>query len=312
MSDVLTSTTVKKKKKPLFKRWWFWVLSALILIIIVSSLSSGSSAVLELSTATTMNRQEVIEKFGKPDEVIREDTDGYSYGYNAGFIISGKDKGATSIILSSDMVKNEASGSYKMLDAALGSSFDENVKRLGEPNLSITKDGKKNAVYLTKEDFLFTLSAESNSDKISATELSTYDESTIALSLDVSNLLGSLATEEEIQKVYKIKDKSSDNNATTYAVEGFNLIVDNQDNAVKGIYIAEDSIYNIHGIRVGDSIDKANEVFGNPLNTMEGVKNTTHYVYQYDDVTSIKKVVLSIDNDSKKIGYVEVSSEQDN
>lgn len=312
MSDVLTNTTVKKKKKPIFKRWWFWVLSVFVLIIIVSSLSSGSSAVYELSKAATMSRQEIIEKFGKPDEIIREDNDGYSYGYNAGFIISGTDKGATSIVLSGDMVKNEASDSYKMLDATLGSSFDENVKRLGEPNLSITKDGKKNAVYLTKEDFLFTLSSESGGDKISAMELSAYDESSIVLSLDVSNLLGSLATEEEIRKVYEIKDKSSDNNATTYAVEGFNLIVDNQDSIVKGIYIAGDSLYNIHGLRVGDSIDKANEVFGNPLNTMEGVKNTTQYVYQYDDVTSVKKVILSIDNDSKKIGYIEVSSGQDN
>lgn len=312
MSNALTDTVTKKKKKPIFKRWWFWVLSIFALIIIAGSLSSGSSAVLELSKATTMNRQEIIDKFGRPDEIIREDNEGYIYGYNAGFIISGTDKGATSIVMSGDMVKNESSDSYKMLDATLNSSFDENVKRLGEPNLSITKDGKKNAVYLTKEDFLFILSSEYGGDKISTLELSVYDQSSIVLALDVSNLLGSLATEDEVKKVYKINDIYSDADTTTYTVEGFNLIVNNQDNIVKGVFIAENSIYNIHGVRVGDSINKANEAFGNPINTMEGVKNTTQYIYQYDDVTSVNNVLLSIHNDSKEIGYIEVSSDYGN
>jgi len=310
MSNELTNpVTGKAKKKPIFKRWWFWILSILAFIIIVSALSSGGSTVYELSKATTMSKKEIVEKFGKPDEVVRDDKDGYSYGYNTGFLVSGNEKGATQIQLASAMIKKKSSDSYKVLDAALGSSFDENIKRLGKPNLSITKDGKKNAAYLTKEGFIFTLSTESSSDKIAAIELSAYDESTIASSLDISKLLGSLATEEEIKKVYEIKDKSSDQKTTTYGVEGFHLIVDNQDHTVKMLVLSSDSIYNIHGIRVGDSIDKANKVFGNPVNSMEGVKNTTQYTYKYEDTGSSRKVTLSIDNSSKKIGYIEVSAE---
>lgn len=83
----------KTKKKPLLKRWWFWLLSVFALFLFVGILSSGGeSTAYELTKMTTMSKQQIIEKFGKPSEIVREDADGYSFGYDAGFMVSGTEK----------------------------------------------------------------------------------------------------------------------------------------------------------------------------------------------------------------------------
>ncbi|MED0705271.1 hypothetical protein [Aneurinibacillus aneurinilyticus] len=306
MSNELSGSLIEsKKKKSIFKRWWFWGLSIFVLIVVAIISSDGGSTAYELAKMQTMSKQQIIEKFGKPDEIVRDDKDGFMYGYHAGFDVRGTDKGALEINLSSDRVKKQGVDTYKIFDVFLGDSFDESVKKLGKPNQSGLKDGKKNAMYLTKEDFLLIFTTEYDSDKIAAIRYVAYDESAESIALDISKMLGLIATEEEIKKIFDIKDKNSNSDATTYSIEGFNMIVENQNNIVKSIWLTN-GIYNIHGIRIGDSIDKANKLFGPPKNSSEGVKNTTQYIYKYEGDTNPKRIIISIDKNSKKIGYVEM------
>ncbi|MCO6740659.1 hypothetical protein KQH31_31250, partial [Streptomyces sp. CHA15] len=84
-----------------------------------------------------------------------------------------------------------------------------NVARLGKPDLSTVKDGKKNAMYLTKEDFLLLFSTDFNTEQISSIDFVAYDESLHSQSLDLSKLLGLIASEEELQKLFEVKDKNT-------------------------------------------------------------------------------------------------------
>lgn len=154
MSNQAENPFIKKpKKKPILKRWWFWILTAITVLIVIGMVSSGgSSTSYELSKLQAMSKQQIIDKFGKPNEVVRDDADGYIYAYNAGFMVRGATSGALEITFQNDMVKQSTSDTYKLFDVMLGSSFDESVTRLGTPNLSQSVEGSKNAMYLTKED----------------------------------------------------------------------------------------------------------------------------------------------------------------
>ncbi|MEK3742402.1 hypothetical protein ACTID9_07165 [Brevibacillus fluminis] len=297
----------RPRKKPLLKRWWFWLLSVFALFLFVGILSSGGeSTAYELTKMTTMSKQQIIEKFGKPSEIVREDADGYSFGYDAGFMVSGTEKGALEISMQNDMMKSPSSDTYKIFDVTIGSSFDENVTRLGKPNLSTVKDGKKNAMYLTNEDFLLLFSTDFNSDQISSIDFVAYNGSLQSQSLDLSKMLGLTASEEEIKKLFEVKDKNTSQGETLYALEGFELVVDNQSNIVKQIIIPTNSIYNIQGIRTNDSLDKATQVFGKPLHTNEGVKNTTLYSYNFAGSQRPTIVNLTVNNADNKIVYMEI------
>lgn len=297
----------KPRKKPLLKRWWFWLLSVFALLLFVGILSSGGeSTAYELTKMTTMSKQQIIEKFGKPSEIVREDADGYSYGYDAGFMVSGVEKGALEISMQKDMIKSPKSDTYKIFDVTIGSSYDENITILGKPNLSTVKDGKKNAMYLTNEDFLLLFSTDFNSDQISSIDFVAYNGSLQSRSLDLSKILGLTASEEEIKKLFEVKDKYTSQGETMYALEGFELVVDNQSNIVKQIIIPTNSIYNIQGIRTNDSLDKATQVLGKPLHTNEGVKNTTLYNYNFAGSQRPTIVNLTVNNTDKKIVYMEI------
>lgn len=309
-AHAVLSNEQPKRKKSIFKRWWFWLLAIVVIVILISALSSGSSSpstIYELSKMQTMSKQQIIDKFGNPDETVRDDSEGYIYGYNDGFMVSGTAEGATEVTLQEDMIKNGSADSYKIFDATLGSSFDENIERLGKPNLSQLKDGKKSALYLTNEDFLLRISSGFNSDKIAAIQYSDYASSEEALALDLSRMLGLSASEEEISALYTIKDKSSQNGETLYDLDGLQMIVNDKDLIVKQLILSSDSIYNLHGIRTGNTLEKANKLFGKPVNTSEGVKDTTQYTYQYDGGATPTVVNLSVQNKDQRIGYIEVS-----
>lgn len=297
----------RPRKKPLLKRWWFWLLSVFALFLFVGILSSGGeSTAYELTKMTEMSKQQIIEKFGKPSEIVREDADGYSYGYDAGFMVSGNEKGALEISMQKDMIKATTSDTYKIFDVTIGSSYDENVTRLGKPNLSTVKDGKKNAMYLTKEDFLLLFSTDFNSDQISSIDFVAYNGSLQSQSLDLSKMLGLIASEEEIKKLFEVKDKNTSQGETLYSLEGFELVVDNQSNIVKQIIVPTNSIYNIQGIRINDSLDKATQLLGKPLHTNEGVKNTTLYSYSFAGSQRPTIVNLTVNNTDNKIVYMEI------
>ncbi|MEK5256138.1 hypothetical protein NST74_21920 [Paenibacillus sp. FSL F4-0125] len=311
-TEVIQSEKNKKsKKKPLLKRWWFWILALLVVITVVSILSSeGESTAYELSKMQTMAKEEIIMKFGEPNEVIRDDSDGYAIAYNSGFMVSGDKRGASEITLQEDAVKESSKDTYKIFDVTLGSSFADNIARLGKPNLTQEKDGKKSVMYLTEEDYLLVISTRPDADKISTIQYSAYDSSMESLSLDLSSLLGLSATEDELKSLYTIKDKSSSQGETMYAFEeGFELLVD-ENNLVKQLIISSNSVFNIHGIRTSDSLDKANQVFGEPISISAGVQGTTQYSYNYNSGAIPTTVVLSIDS-GNKIGYIQVNATEE-
>lgn len=307
--DVTQDKKVEKsKKKPLLKRWWFWILALFVVIITASLLSSGGeSTAYELSKMQTMTKDEIIAKFGEPDEVIHDDPDDYAIAYNAGFVVSGDNQGASEITLQEDAVKESSQDTYKIFDVTLGSSFADNVTRLGKPNLTQEKDGKKRVIYLTKEDYLLVFSTKPDTDEISDIQYSAYDSSMDSASLDISSFLGLSATEDELNSLYTIKDKSSSPGETMYVLEeGFEVIVDN-NNLVKQLIISTNSIFNIHGIRTSDSLDKANQTFGEPISTSAGVQDTTQYSYNYTGDAVPTTVLLSADS-TNKIEYIQVNA----
>lgn len=311
-TEVIQDEKIKKsKKKPLLKRWWFWVFALFIVIIVASLFSSeGESTAYELSKMQTMTKEEIIAKFGEPDEVIRDDSDGYIIAYNTRFIVSGDNQRASEITLQEDAVKGNSKDTYNIFDVTLGASFAENVVRLGNPNLTQEKDGKKSVMYLTEEDYLLIFSTGFDSDKISTIRYCAYDSSMESASLDLSNLLGLSATEEELNSLYTIKDKNSAQGETMYALEeGFELLVD-ESNLVKQLIISSNSIFNIHGIRTSDSLDKAIQVFGEPISTSAGVQDTTQYSYNYNGGAIPTTVVLSVDS-GNKIGYIQVNATEE-
>lgn len=309
MTEEIMVTAPKAKKKSLFKRWWFWGLALIVLIIIISSAngSGGGSTVFELSKASQMSKQQIVEKFGKPSEVVRDDKDGYSYSYNTGFTISGTDKGANNIVLSSAFVKNKFNDSYKIFDVQLDSSFQENVTRLGTPQLNLSKDNRNLVAYLTKEGYLLTFSSKTNEDKVSAIEFSEYGSSSLSMALDISNLLNNKATDDDIKQNFTIKQKSPEAKVTTYYLDGCSLVVDNKDQIVTEVIINSESVYNINGLRTSDPLEKAVKSFGEPVQKADGVKNTTQYIFNVDNAGQKNKLHVTADNASKQIQYIGLS-----
>ncbi len=298
---------VNSSKKAVLKHWWI-LLFAIIIVSLVAC--TGGYTTYELSKTISMNRQDIIDKFGNPDEVLSNDSDGYFYGYDAGFAISGTDKGATEIVIMSDSVKKKTSDNYKIMDVTLGSSFEENIKRLGEPDLS-TNDGQKGAMYLTKEDYILTFMTGYDSDSIEVIKLTSYDNSVEAITLlDISNLLGNFATEEDLKKAYKINQKSTGVTSTMYNCKGFDLSIGNKNDMVENIFISEEGIFNISGIKIGSNLNEVKSVFGEPNSSREGVLNTTQYVF-YDNGFIEKEIQVTIDNNTSKVEYLEASIQND-
>ncbi|MGG4143876.1 hypothetical protein ABEW34_12145 [Paenibacillus algorifonticola] len=307
MSGELMPTLPEVKKKSIFKKWWFWLLAFVLLIVIISVSSQGESKIYELSQMVQMNKQQIVEKFGKPDEVVRDDQDGYSYAYNGGFTVSGNDKGASNIVLSSAFTKIKSTDSYKIFDVQLDSSLQENIKRLGKPQLSLNQDDKNLVAYLTKEGYLLTFSSKYNEDKVSAIEISKYNSSTLSMALDISKMLNNQATENDIKQSFTINDKSTESKITTYYLDDFSLIVDNKDQTILEVIINSDSIFNILGLRTSDSLDKAVQLFGEPVQTADGVQNTTRYIFKVDNAGKKSNLLVTADNSSKKIQFVSLS-----
>lgn len=302
-----------ENKEVIFKDWFFWVVVVFLAVTIAPFyiLMFSETPTYELSKVTHMSKQQIINKFGKPSSVAGDDKSGYTYYYNSGFMISGTNKCANTIQLSANLFKKESDNySVKLADTTLGSSYNDAIKRLGSPNRSETGYGKKSAIYLVDNNYILLLSCDCKSDKISSISYATYDSSLLNLRLDISFLAGvKTATETNISKKFKIIDKSTAGFETYYFINGFTLVVDNQNNAVKKVYINQDSIYNIQNVRVGDTLEKANNELGKPITSHEGVKNTTIYVYRLKDaLLGNLHVTLSIDTSSKKIGYIEVAA----
>lgn len=91
----------------------------------------------------------------------------------------------------------------------MGSSFADNIARLGKPNLTQEKDGKKSVIYLTEEDYLLVFSTRVDTDEISTIQYSAYDSSVESAALDLSNLLGLSATEDELNHFIQLKIKTA-------------------------------------------------------------------------------------------------------
>ena len=299
-----------KHKKLILKQWWFWILS-IMLIVIITIMTAGdgsTSTIFELSKTIYMSKQDIVNKFGSPDEIVRDDKEGYMYAYNNGFMISGDSNGAKEIEIISSAVKAKTKDSYKIMDVTLASSFDENVKRLGTPENYVFIDGKKAAMYLTNEDFLLTFTTEYNSDIISQIKLVNYEDSTESIYLDLTKIIGTIATEKDISNIFNIKDKSTQGNTTLYNLNDFYIAVENSNNTVIKAYITGNNLYNIAGLRINDNLDKAKYLFGKPSFSSEGVKNTTKYIFEYVDDFSNKttRIHITIKNDTNKIIYMEV------
>lgn len=308
MSDAMTVTSSSvKKKKSIMKRWWFWLLSLIVLVVAVSVATQGDSTVYELSQMVKMNKQQMIEKFGKPDEVVRDDQDGYSYAYNGGFTVSGNDSVAQNIVLSSAFVKGKSSDAYKIFDVQLNSSFQEHVQRLGKPQIHLKKDDKNLVAYIVEDKYLLTFSSKFNEDKVNAIEMSEYDVSTLAMALDISSMLNKQASEDELQQIFTIKDKSTESKITTYYLDGFSMVLNKADQTVAEIIINSKSIFNIMGLRTSQSLDKAVQLFGEPVQKAAGVKDTTQYIFNVDHAGQKNKLHVTADNTSKQIQYIGLS-----
>ncbi len=309
-SDIKEQVSLKPVKKSLLKRWCGSLLVIITILIVAIATSGCGSTAYELALTTSMSRQDITDKFGKPDEVVQDDADGYIYIYNEGFSVTGDDKGATEISLQADAIKKNTSDTYKIMDVTIGSSFDENVKRLGDPDLSTKSDGQKGAMYITKEDFILVFMTGIDTDSIGTVRLVNYSDSFESMGLDLCNLLGSSATENEIKAAYKINSKSSESQVTSYDLKGFDIVVNNESNTIQQVIIAENSIFNLAGVRLGSTLDKAREVFGEPISTMEGVLNTTQYTFNYDDslgLAAAKRINVTVDNETGKVDYLEAN-----
>jgi hypothetical protein len=63
----------------------------------------------------------------------------------------------------------------------------------------------------------------------------------------------------------------------------------------------------IFGLRTNNSLDFANQLFGSPITTSDGVENTTRYNYEYEGGQNATSIILSADSTSNKIDYIEVT-----
>lgn len=304
-SNTISAESPRTSKNSLMKRVLIVSFTVFVILGITYTLFyGGESTAYELTQMTSMTKQEIIDKFGIPDEVIYDEEQRYFYIYNFGIVVYGTNEGAYDITLSKDLIKNNSLNNYKMLDVYIDSSFDENILRLGTPNVIQTIDGKKNAMYLTQEEYLIIITTAYNSDEIARIQTVFYDESPHFNIFDLSQLLGEIITEEELDKTYTIIDKSSFLQTITYVLNGFQLIVDADDHRVLEIFIAQRSIYNILGLRTKDSLNKANKVLGMASGTSDGISNTTRYTFENDDYEASYSVELSINNNSKEIDYI--------
>lgn len=299
------TTENPKKRRPLLI---FLGVAAVVLICIVISINSVRTSEIELlhlGTLQEMNKEQVIKLLGEPDEIIKNSDTEYSFGYNNGLYVSGTEQGVYEIVAAKDMVKKDNKTDYELFGLGIDSSYESTVNRLGKPNLSLTTGQKKTAVYLLNDvDFLLILKTAYNSDLITDIRYASYNDSSISSSFDLGKLLVREYTEDELKGNYSIKDRQSSSNGVLYSMEGFNIWVDKQNN-VQNINVSSESLYNFRGLRMHDTLEKANQLFGKPIDTSEGVSNTTRYTYNYEDGPNTCLIHISIKNDSKDIQYIE-------
>ncbi len=299
-----------KKQRPILMGLGFLTIVAISLIITfvpIGGSESNDSGSLRLDTLQPMNKEQVIKLLGEPDEIVVNNDENYTFGYDNGISVSGTEQGVYEFFAQQAMIKKDSKAEYEIFGVGLGSSFDNNVNRLGKPNLSLVADQKKAALYILKDiDYLFILSTSYNSDLISDIQYASYNDSLVSANLDLGRLLVREFSEEGSKSNYNITDRQTSPNGVLYSMEGFNIWVDKQ-NVVKNINISTESVYNFRGLRMHDSIEKANQIFGDPITTSKGVSNTTRYTYIYEEGPNTTCLILiSVNNDNNKIQFIEV------
>lgn len=290
--ELSNPTDVKPKKKSFFKRWWFWVLAALVLLMVIGILSSGGNSNIELSTLMSMNRQQIVEKFGKPDNILTDSKYEFEYAYD-GFHVRGNDKNVVEVILSNGFLKKKKVDSYTLARLTLDSSYDEAIKNLGTPDKVNQSKNMKGAEYLTKDDYILKImTKDMNTDKIDEIQLTEY-KSSLEAKNDMSETLGADATEDKLKSIFEITDKKSNSIDNIYTVLGkMELYVDKGTNQISSIHLTGRSVYDIFGLRVGDSSDDAEKVLGKSTDNIQLSQTDTQFVYKYKD----KEIRVTVDN----------------
>ncbi|WP_214626533.1 hypothetical protein [Paenibacillus agaridevorans] len=300
--------TFQKNVIPIYKRFWFWILFGVIALAAVIILVGGRTQVYELTELRTMNKEQIKEKFGSPDEITFDENDNFWYGFDNGFMVRGTERGAEEVTLIKDFVDKQSYGKYKIADIYLNSSFDENVSRLGKPDMLLTVDDKKTALYMVDHDFLLSFGSDYKSDAIFGINYAAYNESTEITGLDLSELLNPLGVEEKITKNYEVKDTQTSSDQTTYLLEGTQIIVDNNNFTVKEIILSSKSVYNAYGLRIGDDLNKATDALGTPI---EGSDEETKYRYVDNsmELLSLSVIVdITVDGGTQKINRIHLQS----
>ena len=180
-----------KIKKPVYRNWFLRLVAITIMVIAIQgainsrdnidtnvSKSSSTTAINQssndLSLLTSMSKQKIIEKIGKPTTVISDDASDYSYMYeNYGMMLLGNNNGATTITLNTKVALKKSSVPYSMYEVKIGDSFKNTLKKWDKVKISSNPDGDRIATSTTKEGYSFAFVASKDSDAITGFTLST-------------------------------------------------------------------------------------------------------------------------------------------
>ncbi|MDQ0086741.1 hypothetical protein J2T12_000135 [Paenibacillus anaericanus] len=311
MSSELTTQDQAKKKKPLLKCWWLWVTLGLICVIVVGALATSSSESYDLANLSEMNKQEVIQKLGKPDEswIIRDEDDDYYYTYPSGVTIIGNAKYANEISLVQDTDKSNNNKQFNIVGMSLGSNISDYAEVLGNANIDlVSSEGSRSRMYHdVKEDIILNLLTDS--DRIIGIRYVHYNKSDESYALDLANYIGNAVEEQQLVSELGIKSTVTGNVENTYYFGNSSMAnwvkKDTQSGQVNEAVLSNGRFFNIGGLRIGDSIEEAKSRFGDPISSTDGVDDVRIDTFEYENINTF---IVEVSSSNDEVGFIKLTS----
>lgn len=310
MSIELTTQDQVKRKKSLLKRWWLWVTLGLTCLIVVGALAASSSEAYDLANLSEMSKQEVIEKLGKPDKswIIRDENDDYYYTYPSGVTIIGNAKYASEISLVEDTNGKSSNKQFNIVGMTLGSNISDYAEVLGTANIDlVSPEGSRSRMYHdVKEDIILNLLTDS--DRIIGIRYVHYDKSDESIALNLANYIGNAVEEKQLISELGVKSTITGNVDNTYYFGSSNMAnwvkKDTESGQVIEVALSNGRFFNIGSLRIGDSLEKAKSLFGDPISSADGVDGVQIDTYEYEDFNDFNVEVSSSKNE---VGFIKIT-----
>ncbi|MGN9170906.1 hypothetical protein DX902_23165 [Paenibacillus jamilae] len=188
--------------------------------------------------------------------------------------------------MTEDAMEEKSNERYDIVGFTLGIDIKDYAEVLGTPNLDlVAPDGTRSRMYHDAQDDII-LNLLTDSDRIVGIRYVHYDNSDESYALDLANYIGNAVPEQQLANELGVMSTVTGNTENTYYFGAANMAnwvkSDVKNGQILEVVLSNGRFFNIGGLRIGDSLDKANTLFGTPISTTDGIDGVKMDTFKHE------------------------------